>query len=82
MSNIQELCEDIVRWLRDRVKESGSKGIVFGLSGGIDSAVVAALAKKAFPDGSLGIIMPCHSNPEDEEHARLVANALNLETKK
>ncbi|SCG83571.1 NAD+ synthase [Proteiniborus sp. DW1] len=82
MSNIQELCEDIVMWLRDRVKESGSKGLVFGLSGGIDSAVVAALAKRAFPDESLGIIMPCHSNPEDEEHARLVACALDLETKK
>ncbi|WIV10737.1 NAD(+) synthase [Proteiniborus sp. MB09-C3] len=82
MSNIQNLCDDIVRWIRDRVEESGSKGLVFGLSGGIDSAVVAALAKKAFPDGALGIIMPCHSNPEDEEHARLIADALNLETKK
>lgn len=82
MNNIQNLCEDIVRWLRDRVEESGSKGLVFGLSGGIDSAVTAALAKKAFPNGALGIIMPCHSNPEDEEHARIVAEALDLITKK
>lgn len=82
MGKIENLCEDIVSWLRDRVEESGSKGLVFGLSGGIDSAVVAALAKKAFPSCALGIIMPCHSNPEDEEHARLVANALDLDTKK
>ncbi len=82
MSDIKSLCEDIVKWIRDRVEESGSKGLVFGLSGGIDSAVVAALAKKAFPDEALGIIMPCHSSPEDEEHARLVAHALKLETKK
>lgn len=82
MSNIQNLCSEIVNWLRDTVKESGSRGLVFGLSGGIDSAVVAALAKKAFPDDALGIILPCHSNPEDEEHARLVAKALDIETKK
>lgn len=82
MSNIQNLCDDIVSWIRNTVKESGSKGLVFGLSGGIDSAVVAALVKKAFPDDALGIIMPCHSNPEDEEHARLVAEALDIETKK
>ncbi|WP_352419896.1 NAD(+) synthase [Proteiniborus sp.] len=82
MSNIQNLCSEIVNWLRDTVKESGSGGLVFGLSGGIDSAVVAALAKKAFPDDALGIILPCHSNPEDEEHARLVAKALDIETKK
>ncbi|MFA5524504.1 MAG: NAD(+) synthase [Tissierellales bacterium] len=80
MSNMEKLCEDIVKWLRERVEESGSKGLVFGLSGGVDSAVVAALAKKAFPSGALGIIMPCHSNPEDEEHAMLVAHALGLET--
>jgi len=82
MSNIQNLCDDIVNWLKDRVNESGTKGLVFGLSGGIDSAVVAALAKKAFPNNALGVIMPCHSNPEDEEHARLVANTLDLETVK
>lgn len=82
MSNVQDLCEDIIKWMRDRVKESGSKGVVFGLSGGIDSAVVAALSKKAFPENALGLIMPCHSNSEDEEHARLVANSLDLEIKK
>ncbi|SDZ15768.1 NAD+ synthase [Proteiniborus ethanoligenes] len=81
MSNIQKLCDDIIKWMKDKVEEAGSKGLVFGLSGGIDSAVMAGLAKKAFPDDALGIIMPCHSNPEDEEHARLVAKALNLNTK-
>lgn len=81
MSNIQKLCDDIIKWIKDKVEESGSKGLVFGLSGGIDSAVMAGLAKKAFPNDALGIIMPCHSNPEDEEHARIVASALNLDTK-
>lgn len=82
MNNIENLCNGIVQWIKDKVEEAGSKGLVFGLSGGVDSAVVAALAMKAFPDDSLGIIMPCHSKSEDEEHARLVAEALNLKTKK
>ena len=65
-------------------KGRGSKGrgisFVFGLSGGIDSAVIAGIAKKAFPDNSLGIIMPCHSDLIDEEHGVLVAEKLNLKT--
>lgn len=82
MENIQKTCDSITEWLKDTVIKAGCKGIVFGLSGGIDSAVVAALAKRAFPDDSLGIIMPCHSISEDEEHAKLVAEALNLKTAK
>lgn len=82
MENIQKTCDSITQWLKDKVIEAGCKGVVFGLSGGIDSAVVAALSKRAFPNDSLGIIMPCHSISEDEEHARLVSDALNLRTEK
>lgn len=80
MENIEKVCERVVHWMRDIVNESGAKGIIFGLSGGIDSAVMAGLAKKAYPDNSLGVIMPCHSHPIDEEHGLLVANALGLDT--
>ena len=44
------------------------------MSGGIDSAVVAALAKQAFPHHSLGVVMPCHSDPRDAEDGALVAH--------
>ncbi len=64
--------EEIVESLKDSVKKAGAKGLVFGLSGGIDSAVIAGLAKRAFKDDSLGIIMPIDSIKEDEIHARLV----------
>lgn len=80
MDNIDKIIEDIIIWLRKRVEEANAKGLVFGLSGGIDSAVIAGLAKKAFPETSLGIMMPIHSNPEDLEHAKLVAEDLNLKT--
>lgn len=81
MINVDKVINEAVEWLKSTVEEAGAKGIVFGLSGGIDSAVVAALCKKAFPDNSLGVIMPAYSNPIDEEHAHLVAEALKLETK-
>lgn len=82
MEKVDIVIEDLVLWLREKVRASHSKGIVFGLSGGIDSAVMAGLAKRAFPDNSLGIIMPCHSIEEDEADALIVAEALGLETVK
>ncbi|MGE5629692.1 MAG: NAD(+) synthase [Caulobacteraceae bacterium] len=81
MSKIDKTINEAVDWIRNTVNEAGAKGVVLGLSGGIDSAVVAALSKKAFPDSTLGILMPCHSNPVDSEHAMLVAEALKLDTK-
>lgn len=82
MDNIDKICNELIEWLQLKVKEAHAEGLVFGLSGGIDSAVVAGLAKKAFPNNSLGIIMPCHSDPIDEEHGRMVAEKLNLRIEK
>lgn len=79
MKEIEKTIDNLVGWLQARVTEAGSKGLVFGLSGGIDSAVVAALAKKAFPGECLGIIMPINSNPQDEKDALLVSAALDLD---
>ncbi len=80
MENINLTVDKLVEWLKEKVKEAKAEGLVFGLSGGIDSAVIAGIAKKAFSDNSLGIIMPCHSDPIDEEHGVLVAEKLNLKT--
>lgn len=68
----------LVEWLRDRAAEAKVRGLVVGVSGGVDSATVAALAHKAFPDNSIGVIMPCHSDPADEQDARLVVEAIGL----
>jgi NAD+ synthase len=65
--------EALVAWLRAQVEASGGSGLVVGLSGGIDSSVVAVLCARAFPRASLGLIMPCHSLPQDAEHAALAA---------
>ena len=72
--------ERISSWIRERVEEAGAEGVVLGMSGGIDSSVAAVLAKMGLGDGVLGVIMPCHSDPTDVEHARLVAAKFGVET--
>lgn len=71
---MQTRASDIAEWLKDRVTAAGARGIVVGLSGGIDSAVVAGLAAMAMPGRVVGVMMPCHSDPQDEADARLAAD--------
>lgn len=75
---MEQFLEELVAWLRNQVEAAGAKGTVVGLSGGVDSAVVAGLCKRAFPDSSLGVIMPCDSAPIDAELAEKLAKRLNL----
>jgi NAD+ synthase len=70
--------EQLVAWLQTQVRRAGAQGLVVGLSGGIDSAVVAALAKQACGDNVLGLILPCESQPDDERFARLTAVRLGV----
>lgn len=74
------LAERISAWIQDQVKKTGAKGLVYGLSGGIDSAVVAALSKMACGDNVLAMIMPCHSSPSSAADAELVAQKLGVKT--
>src|SRR5690554_1405755 len=75
---LEQEIEKLSTWLQKQVREAGAKGAVFGLSGGIDSAVAAALCKKAFARNTLGLILPCFSPPGEVEDARLVAEKLAL----
>ena len=76
MRNTIIQCE---QWLSDEVNNAHANGIVLGLSGGIDSSVLAALGREALGrDGVLGVIMPCYSIPEDEADARLLADSLDM----
>jgi NAD+ synthase len=80
--NTEQLAEKLVLWIRETVEVSGCRGVVLGMSGGIDSSVAAVLCKRAFPQDTLGLIMPCYSVPEDEEHALIVAGKFSIPTKK
>jgi len=70
--------EKCIDWIREVVTKANCKGVLVGLSGGIDSAVVANLLVRAFPENSLGVILPVDSSNEDAEHANKVATGCNL----
>ena len=74
------LPDDITHWIRHQVKMAGAKGVVLGMSGGLDSSVVAVLCKSALGDEVRGLILPCHSDPTDEAHALLVAGQFDITT--
>jgi len=77
----EQLADKLVSWIRDRVVAAGCRGVVVGVSGGLDSSVAAVLCHRAFPQSMLGVIMPCHSSQQDEEHAWAVARQFSIPTK-
>jgi NAD+ synthase len=68
----------IVAWLRERASASRTRGFAFGLSGGIDSAVVGRLCQIAAPQRVVGLLLPCYSHPQDEDDARAVGEAFSI----
>lgn len=78
---VDQLADKIVLWIREQVLAAGRKGVVLGMSGGLDSSVLAVLCHQAFPQNMLGVIMPCYGSKEDEEHALAVASQFSIPTK-
>ncbi|MFH1756566.1 MAG: NAD+ synthase [Pseudomonadota bacterium] len=76
--NLMRLSERISRWIRDQVEGPGAAGVLVGLSGGIDSAVVAVLAQRAMGDHVLGLLLPCYSLLEDERDAMMIADTFRI----
>jgi NAD+ synthase len=72
--------KQIAEWLRQHLAIGGAQGFAVGLSGGIDSAVVARLCQIAAPGNVVGVIMPCHSAASDAADARLVADHFAIPT--
>lgn len=58
MSKYSLISDYLIAFLKDEVEKTGLKNVVVGLSGGLDSAVVAVLAHKAFGDRLLSVKMP------------------------
>ena len=69
--NYEKIQKEILNFLRDYLTKSRAKGFVLGLSGGLDSAVVATLCAKITP--THGLLMP--TNFSDKRHLK---DALNL----
>lgn len=58
--DVKASVESRVQWIKDLLKTTGAKGIIYGNSGGKDCTLVGALCKMA-TDNVLGVIMPCQS---------------------
>ncbi len=58
MSKYSQISNYLIAFLKDEVEKTGLKNVVIGLSGGLDSAVVAVLAQKAFGERLLSVKMP------------------------
>ena len=80
MFNAEKEVNNIIKFIRDYFKNNKLKGVVLGISGGKDSAVVAALFTKALgSENVLGVTLPCHSKEEDKTDALLVAKKYGFE---
>ena len=80
MVNTELLRRILVGFIREEVRKVGVERVVLGLSGGIDSALVAYLAAEALGAENVhACTMPYRtSNPESEAHARLVVERLGI----
>jgi NAD+ synthase (glutamine-hydrolysing) len=77
---VAEVYQALVLGLRDYVRKNGFERVVIGLSGGVDSSLVATLAVDALgKDNVVGIFMPTrHSSKESQEYAGQLAQALGI----
>ena len=69
--------------LKQSIEETNSKGVIFGLSGGIDSAVIAYLCNNAIKEKTLAVIMPDSKiSPESETNDALkIVDSLGIDYK-
>jgi NAD+ synthase (glutamine-hydrolysing) len=79
--SMEELFHALVMGTRDYAFKCGFKSAVLGLSGGIDSSIVACIAVEALGSGNvLGVSMPSmYSAPESYEDARTLARNLGMQ---
>ena len=82
MRDYNEELEKRVAFIKELLKNSGAEGIVYGNSGGKDSALAGILSKMAC-ENTLGVMMPCQSKRNYEEDivdAMEVAEQFNIKT--
>lgn len=71
--------DNVVKFIRDYFENNNLGGVVIGISGGKDSAVVAALFAEAIgPERILGVTLPCHSLATDKSDAEIIADFYNF----
>jgi len=78
--NFEKILNAITLFIADEVSKRNSKGVVLGLSGGLDSSVVAELAVRAMGKKKvLGLILPDRNiAPNDTKDAKTFAQSLGI----
>ena len=80
MFDVKKEVNNITEFIKDYYRKNNLKGVVLGISGGKDSAVVAALFVKALgKENVLGVTLPCHSLKTDKSDAMLVSEKYGFE---
>jgi len=75
MFNAKKEKDKIVYFIREYFNRYDLGGVVIGISGGKDSAVVAGLFTEALgPEKIIGVTLPCHSKETDKNDAKLVSD--------
>jgi NAD+ synthase len=72
----------LVNWTRSHLQRIGARGLLVGVSGGVDSSLCAWVMKKAAGDSCLGVILPAHSDDADEKDAVQLLEALEIPRKR
>ena len=73
--NAERETNNVIEFIRNYYKENNLGGAILGISGGKDSAVVAALMVKALGNENvIGVTLPCHSKEEDKVDAKLISD--------
>lgn len=83
LGEIEEVYQALVLGVKDYVRKNGFKRVVIGLSGGIDSALTAAIAVDALgPENVLGVFMPSpYTSQESGEDVAELVSRLCIELK-
>lgn len=71
--------KNIISWLREEVKKAQADGLCVAISGGIDSAVAASLAKLAFPNNSTGLFIDIESSKESFLNFNKIIKQIKIE---
>ena len=79
VSNYEGLTQELVKWIQQQMESANTAKLEVDISGGVDSAVTAALAVRAAgAKNVIGVYSACHSRPEAYQLANQVASTLGI----